>query len=61
MAKKNPLGADFLVETVGVEPTTSTMPLSHSSQLSYAPDEEAQIYFLISDLQKEPMPSRPAY
>lgn len=57
---KNPPESGFscFVETVGVEPTTSTMPLSHSSQLSYAPKTEAQIYFLIPDLQKRLTPSR---
>ena len=41
--KGNTYRIPFSVETVGLEPTTSCMPCKRSSQLSYAPEEGANI------------------
>lgn len=41
------------MEPVGVEPTTSTMPLSRSSQLSYDPEGLQRYHFRIISRNRE--------
>ncbi len=43
MDKKKQENFPAFVETVGLEPTTSCMPCKHSSQLSYAPEADANV------------------